>query len=231
MVSALKTIIQGFDPVKLADDLLKGYIQEQNNRLIAYAQTMIIEIGTKIKSYHKANNMDRTGNLLNSLCWGVSYKGKLLDSGFYREETLRDKGIADTSASYLHEWFPGDEKYLIPVNGRELAEEYIQKVGNTGSRGWKVFFAILAPYWGYWEEGFTLIHGGSVSSSGRKNGRLIKGYKGVRGATFMRFAVMAETYDQVRNDLKPAKKYYFNVSVPQYEHSKLKEKWGKYSGA
>lgn len=213
MASALKTIIQGFDPVKLANDLLKGYIQEQNNRLIAYAQTMIIEIGTKIKSYHKANNMDRTGNLLNSLCWGVSYKGKLLDSGFYREETLRDKGIAGTSASYLHEWFPGDEKYLIPVNGRKLAEEYIQKVGNTGSRGWKVFFAILAPYWGYWEKGFNMNPGFGGSPH------------------FVQFSVMAHIYDQVRNDLKPAKKYYFNVSVPQYEHSKLKEKWGKYSGA
>ena len=114
---------------------------------------------------------------------------------------------------------------MFPVNGRKFAEEYIQKAASTGTRGWKIVFGILAPYWGYWEKGFTLIHGGSVSSSGRKNGKLTKGYKGARGATFMRFAVMAEVYDQVRKELKPARKYYYNVSLPpNTPYSKLLEK-------
>lgn len=225
-----KSSLAGWNPETLKKQMMENVVAYNNARLVDYAKETIAKIGNKIKSYHSKNNMDRTGNLLNSLCWGVSYKGKLIEGGFFRDAVLNDKGIAKTSESFLHEWFSGDEKYLIPVNGRQLAEEYLQKVGNTGSSGWKVFFAILAPYWGYWEEGFTLIHGGSVSSSGRKNGKLTKGYKGARGATFMKFAVMAETYDQVRKDLKPARKYYFNVSVPQYSHQKLVKKWNKQAG-
>lgn len=211
------TKITGLNLDAFAKDLMKVYIQEQNNRLIQYAKETIVEIGNTIKTYQSKHNMDRTGNLLNSLCWGVSYKGKLLDSGFYREETLRDKGIAGTSESYLHEWshvsfidkydgsWAEDINADEPVNGRQLAEDYILKSGGGGSRGWKVFFAILAPYWGYWEEGFTLIHGFSRNSA-----------RTFYGATHKRFAVMAQFYDKVRKDLKPAKKYYFHVSVPKY---------------
>ena len=182
-----------------------------NSRLVEYAKETILKIGNKINTYHSKHNMDRTGNLLNSLCWGVSYKGKLVDGGFFRDAVHNSKGISRTSESFLHEWFSGDEKYLIPVDGRKLAEEYLRKVGNTGSTGWKVFFAILAPYWGYWEEGFNMkVRGKSMG--------------------FFQFAVMAETYDQVRRDLKPARKYYFNVSVPQYSHQKLIDKWNKQAG-
>lgn len=210
------TKITGLNLDAFAKDLMKVYIQEQNNRLIEYAKETIVEIGNTIKTYQSKHNMDRTGNLLNSLCWGVTYKNDLIGSGFYREAQTKSVWIGDGyySESFLHEFFGSQIFTMYPVNGRQLAEEYIQKNSNTGSRGWKVFFAILAPYWGYWEKGFTLTHGGSVSSSGRKNGRLIKGYKGIRGATFMRFAVMAQFYDKVRKDLKPAKKYYFNVSLP-----------------
>lgn len=206
-----KSSLTGWNPEMLKKQMMENAVAYNNARLVDYAKETIAKIGNKIKSYHSKNNMDRTGNLLNSLCWGVSYKGKLVEGGFFRDAVLNDKGIAKTSESFLHEWFSGDEKYLIPVNGRQLAEEYLQKVGNTGSSGWKVFFAILAPYWGYWEEGFNM----------KANGRPIG---------FFKFAVMAETYDQVRKDLKPARKYYFNVSVPQYSHQKLIDKWNKQAG-
>lgn len=206
-----KSSLTGWNPETLKKQMMENAVAYNNARLVDYAKETIAKIGNKIKSYHSKNNMDRTGNLLNSLCWGVSYKGKLVEGGFFRDAVLNDKGIAKTSESFLHEWFSGDEKYLIPVNGRQLAEEYLQKVGNTGSSGWKVFFAILAPYWGYWEEGFNM----------NANGRPIG---------FFKFAVMAETYDQVRKDLKPARKYYFNVSVPQYSHQKLIDKWNKQAG-
>ena len=206
-----KSSLTGWNPETLKKQMMENVVAYNNARLVDYAKETIAKIGNKIESYHSKNNMDRTGNLLNSLCWGVSYKGKLVEGGFFRDAVLNDKGIAKTSESFLHEWFSGDEKYLIPVNGRQLAEEYLQKVGNTGSSGWKVFFAILAPYWGYWEEGFNM------KAKGKSIG-------------FFKFAVMAETYDQVRKDLKPARKYYFNVSVPQYSHQKLVNKWNKQAG-
>ena len=206
-----KSSLTGWNPETLKKQMMENVVAYNNARLVDYAKETIAKIGNKIKSYHSKNNMDRTGNLLNSLCWGVSYKGKLVEGGFFRDAVLNDKGIAKTSESFLHEWFSGDEKYLIPVNGRQLAEEYLQKVGNTGSSGWKVFFAILAPYWGYWEEGFNM------KAKGKSIG-------------FFKFSVMAETYDQVRKDLKPARKYYFNVSVPQYSHQKLVKKWNKQAG-
>ena len=195
----------------LKKQMMENVVAYNNIRLVEYAKEKTLKIGNKIKTYHSKHNMDRTGNLLNSLCWGVSYKGKLVDGGFFRDAVHNSKGISSTSESFLHEWFSGDEKYLIPVDGRQLAEEYLRKVGNTGSTGWKVFFAILAPYWGYWEEGFNMkVRGKSIG--------------------FFQFAVMAETYDQVRKDLKPARKYYFNVSVPQYSHQKLIDKWNKQAG-
>ena len=206
-----KSSLTGWNPETLKKQMMENVVAYNNARLVDYAKETIAKIGNKIKSYHSKNNMDRTGNLLNSLCWGVSYKGNLVEGGFFRDAVLNDKGIAKTSESFLHEWFSGDEKYLIPVNGRQLAEEYLQKVGNTGSSGWKVFFAILAPYWGYWEEGFNM------KAKGKSIG-------------FFKFSVMAETYDQVRKDLKPARKYYFNVSVPQYSHQKLVKKWNKQAG-
>lgn len=208
--SYMASSLTGWNPSLLKKQIMENAVAYNNMRLVEYAKETILKIGNKIKTYHSKHNMDRTGNLLNSLCWGVSYKGKLVDGGFFRDAVHNTVRIGDdiTSESFLHEWFR-DEKYAFPVDGRQLAEEYLRKVGNTGSTGWKVFFAILAPYWGYWEEGFNM----------RTRGKSIG---------FFQFAVMAETYDQVRKDLKPARKYYFNVSVPQYSHESIAKKWNKY---
>ncbi len=191
-----------FDKKALKKALLNPIIEEQNKRLVEYAKEKIIDIGNEVKTYHSRHNMDRTGNLLDSLCWGVSYQGKLIDGGFYREASARGE-------SFLHEWFSGDTKYLIPVNGRALAESYLQKYGNGEAKAWKVFFAILAPYWGYWEKGFTL--------------------RTIGGSRHVQFAVMAQFYDSVKRDLKPARTR-FRVSVAKYERVKLEKKWRKYAG-
>lgn len=217
----IKSKVIGFNAKSMAAAMMKNVVAEQNRRLVEYAKEKILAIGNQIQTYHSRNHMNRTGHLLDSLLWGVSYEGKLVEGGFYRDAQARGE-------SYLHKFFSGDVKYLIPVNGRQLAQTYMQKYGNNGAKGWRVFFAILAPYWGYWEEGFTLVHGGSVSSSGRKNGKLIKGYKGVRGATFMKFAVMTQFYDEVKQDLKPAR-VRFRVSVAKYNRTKLEKKWEKYA--
>lgn len=168
----------------LKKELTEYWVKEQTRRLIEYAKEKIVSIGNTIQSYHSRNHMDRTGNLLNSLCWGVAYDGKLMDYGFFRDaESLKE--------SHLHERFKED--WQIPVNGHALADGYIKRYGKmSGANMWRVWFAILAPYWGYWEEGFTMVHGYSQQG-------------GFMGSTFVKFAVMSEVYDQVAKELAPAK--------------------------
>lgn len=168
------------------------WITEQNNRLVKYAKSKILLIGDKIMTYHSRNHMDRTGNLLDSLCWGLSYRGKLVDAGFYRNQRASE-------LSYLHEWF---HEPTEPVGGHVLAKNFIKQMGNLQYNGWRLFFAILAPYWGYWENGFNFKGGGSEK--------------------FLKFAVMTEFHDVVEADLKPAKVSFKSV-IPKYS----KESWEK----
>lgn len=213
--SMIKSKVIGFNAKSMAAAMMKNVVAEQNRRLVEYAKEKISAIGNQIQTYHSRNHMDRTGNLLNSLCWGVSYNGKLVEGGFFRDAVLNNKGIAKTSESFLHEWFSGDVKYLIPVNGRQLAQTYMQKYGNNGAKGWRVFFAILAPYWGYWEKGFTMKSGGGDSGI-------------PRSTRFMQFSVMTQFYDEIKKDLKPAR-VRFRVSVAKYNRTKLEKKWEKYA--
>lgn len=204
----IKSKVIGFNAKSMAAAMMKNVVAEQNRRLVEYAKEKILAIGNQIQTYHSRNHMDRTGNLLDSLLWGVSYEGKLVEGGFYRDAQARGE-------SYLHEWFSGDVKYLIPVNGRQLAQTYMQKYGNNGAKGWRVFFAILAPYWGYWEKGFTMKSGGGDSGI-------------PRSTRFMQFAVMTQFYDEIKKDLKPAR-VRFRVSVAKYNRTKLEKKWKKYA--
>ena len=204
----IKSKVIGFNAKSMAAAMMKNVVAEQNRRLVEYAKEKMLAIGNQIQTYHSRNHMDRTGNLLDSLLWGVSYEGKLVEGGFYRDAQARGE-------SYLHEWFSGDVKYLIPVNGRQLAQTYMQKYGNNGAKGWRVFFAILAPYWGYWEKGFTMKSGGGDSGT-------------PRSTRFMQFAVMTQFYDEIKKDLKPAR-VRFRVSVAKYNRTKLEKKWEKYA--
>lgn len=203
-----------FNVNALREELTKNLVEEQTRRLIVYAEEKIKEIGDKINSYPRANHMDRTGNLLNSLCWGVAYDNDLKASGFYRN-------ASSTKLSYLHERY--EESKAYPVDGHAEAEKYIRMYGKLGSGGgtWRVWFAVLAPYWGYWEEGFTM--------------------RSRNSSAFMRFAVMSQFYDKVTQELKPAKVTY-KTSSPKYSkeslhkdyntrvndpYSKFNKKWGK----
>lgn len=211
-----KSRVVGFNPKQLEQQLLQGYITEQRKRFVDYAQRTIQSIGNEIKSYHSRHNMDRTGNLLDSLCWGVSYQSKLLDSGFYRPaQAPWESGLHEWSTASFKDKY-GDYAERVnadePVNGHQLAQEYIDKYGNNPTKGWKVFFAILAPYWGYWEKGFTLRAG--IGSGGKEK--------------FMRFAVMSQFYDTVKADLKPSR-VRFNVSIAKFAskslYSRAKKNW------
>ena len=181
-----------FDAKKLAAEMMKNLSAEQTNRLIEYAKQTILEIGNKIQTYHSRNHMYRSGHLLRSLCCGVSYDGKLVYGGFYGDIALKKHTTwweKDTTNSYLHEWIPEYEAFQI--DGRQMAQNYIQRYGSAGSgnKTWRVFFAILAPYWGYWETGFNMVHGKGKNKK----------------SSFHQFAVMTEFYDKVSKDLNPAK--------------------------
>lgn len=200
-----KTKVTGLNLDVLRKDLTQQLVKAQTDLLVSYAAGKIVEIGATISSYHSRHHMDRTGNLLDSLCWGVSYDGQLQQSGFYREAMA-------TMPSGLHEWWNVQTRYYGPfdhytlpsqyeVNGRQLAQQFIEKQGNTSYKGWLLFFAILAPYWGYWEEGFTLVNG--LSRKGN-----------FQGAARRRFAVMTQMYDTVKNDLRPAKTTFKTKAVP-----------------
>lgn len=207
-----------FNANALRSQLTKQLVAQQTQLLVDYAKAKIVEIGDTIRTWHSAHHMDRTGHLLNSLCWGVSYNGQLQEGGFYRQASAHGN-------SYLHEWFSGDVKYLIPVNGHELAQRYLETYGNNGGQGWKVFFAILAPYWGYWEKGFKMKSGGGTVYKGTSRERRMP----QKTVGTYQFAVMTHFYDQIRTDLKPARTR-FRVSVAKYDKPKLEKKWEKYAG-
>lgn len=189
------------DKQALFNEMFDALSNEQTLRLIEYAKEKIIKIGDKIQTYNSKNHMDRTGHLLNSLCWYVSYEGEMKANGFYREESYQDKGMYGSSESWLHEFLPDSAEN---VYGRELANEYLAKHQSGNSKGWKVSFAILAPYWAYWEQGFKM-----------------KGHFG-GGSQFLKFAVMSEFFDELRTELKPYKKVTFTISTPKYSYKSNK---------
>ena len=187
---------------EMREAITASSIELKTQLLIDYAKRTIQAIGWAIQSRGGAHGMDRTGNLLNSLCWGVSYRGELRGSGFYREAN-------STRVSQLHEWSKYADAY--PVYGHMFAQEYIEKYGGGGgsfTEGWRVFFAILAPYWGYWEEGFTLKP---------RKGR----------ARRMRFMVMTKFYDRVAKDLKPTN-IRFKVHVAEYTQESMSKHYESY---
>jgi hypothetical protein len=92
-----------------------------------------------------------------------------------------------------------------PVNGHQLAADYLAQAHKTCKAGeWMVFFAILAPYWGYWEKGFNITprFGGNTTQM------------------FLQFAVMSQFYDIVKSNLKPARTR-IKVYVPKYASKSL----------
>lgn len=208
----MTTRFVGFDANKMKEDMLKLVIDEQNIRLVDYAKKTIKSIGDTIKTYHSRNNLDRTGNLLNSLCWGVSYRGEMIDSGFYREAVVHTKvntwgeergmGIQGGTSSYLHEFFDDMEE----VNGRQLAEDFLAKQQGVFPSGWRVFWAILAPYWGYWESGFTL-----------------RPHYGTGRTMYIQFSVMSQHYTRIIKDLYPAQMR-STAYVPKYYYKNKKYK-------
>lgn len=168
-----------FNGEKLKKEMFDKIAKEQTNRLIAYAEKRIMQIGADFQSW------DRTGNLLDSLCWAVFYDGKRKKYDYYR------RGGA-TEDAYLHELSKPPIKQLS--DGRIAAQNFLVSYKPEITKGWELVFGVLAPYWGYWEEGHINI---------------------LKGRQFVKFAIMSQQFDQISNDLKPAKTT-FTVTVPKY---------------
>lgn len=192
---------------------MESAIKEQNRRLVEYAEGHIMLLGETINSWNSRHHMDAEGNLLDSLCWGVCYNGETVANGFYRNQKATD-------ATYMHgwsnvSWREKSKKSLLynkwiemdagePVYGHERAEAFLaQAHKKCKAHQWMVFFAILAPYWGYWEKGFHMTKGFGGNSS-----------------SFLQFAVMTQFYDQVKASLKPAKTR-ISVYVDRYASKSL----------
>ena len=222
---ATKTRIIGWNPNAFLKEVTDNAIALQNQRLVEYAVKEVESLGKKILSYNYSNNLDRTGNLLNSVCWGVYYNGKRKGYGFYRDPILRDKGIYGTSESYLHEFFGGTED----VDGRQRAEDFLNSYKPT-NKGWRVIFAILAPYWGYWESGFMMRGGGGVYSWQAPKKLVGKKVTPRFNAGFKQFQVMTHVFDEVRTELKPAETH-LTVYVPKYSHNARSIKGKKYANS
>lgn len=185
-----RVTIKGLKPYLNAwkKDLTKDYIKAQGESLVSYARNKIIDIADAIKA--TGYDMEDNGNLLDSLCWVVSFDGKKVGSGYYR------KGTA-TEITYLHALFPEEVRKLYPVNGHALASMFIREHAKKSEKGqWRVYFAILAPYWGYWELG----------------------HHNVLTHRYEKFAIMVETRDDVSRDLNPAV-VDFHSSYPTYSAS------------
>jgi hypothetical protein len=195
--------IINFNAEAIKAKILESAVEEQSKRLVEYAKKEIIKIGDRINTYSSANHMDRTGNLLNSLVWGVCYNGKLVERGFYRNAD-------STEESYNHEWFDADTRSMFPVDGHEMARKFSSEYARRSGKGWKIFFAILAPYWGDWERGFTMRTGGGESNIPVRT-------------RFMQFKVMSHAYDDIRMELKPMQ-IHISVYRNMYEYRSRKYK-------
>ena len=171
-----------FDTKAAAASIFAAIAEAQTKRLIAFAKKEIKSIGNDISVAPTKNNLDATGNLLDSLCWVVSYGGKVKDFGYYRTATASED-------SHLHEY---SRSIKQSVNGHFLASQFVASYTPTVTNGWEVAFAILAPYWGYWE----------------------KGHRG-RSGTKQQWSVMTRHYDVIRKAI-PAGKTKFHTYVAKY---------------
>lgn len=91
--------------------------------------------------------------------------------------------------SYLHEL----DENPIPVNGRALARQFLA-THTPSEKGWEIVWGVLVPYYAYWEEG----------------------HENVFYRSRVKFAMMTQHYDQIKNKLGSKVNVTIEISVPRY---------------
>lgn len=164
----------------------REYEIEQTARLIAYAKEQVVLMAKEIEQIITSQD-GNTGNLLDSLCWGVWHNKKRQGLGYYRDA----QAIED---SYLHEFSPMIRE---SVNGHFLAQQFLAQYQDnlTITDGWQVVWGVLAPYYAYWEQGHI---------------------NKLFGGQFIQFTAMSQRYDHIKNELGPRCRVDFKVTVPTY---------------
>ena len=125
---AYKTKVK-FNAESIKKKIWSKVSREQTKRLKDYAMIKLDDMATS----HTFSN--RTYNLQDSLVWGVFFNGHLKSHGFYGRARAKEN-------SYLHEW----SREPIPVNGRNLAKNFIMTYHSQVTGGWEVVWAAVAPY-------------------------------------------------------------------------------------
>ena len=127
-----------------AEAMRKSVSEEQTQRLIQYAELEIQNIATELFGGALFRGDYATGNMADSLCWGVWYNNKMAKIGYYL-----DKAQA-FFPSYLHQL---SKNRKTEVYGRQLAQQFLAQYKPTIDKGWEIVFGCLAPYEAYWEQG------------------------------------------------------------------------------
>ena len=105
---------------KVFEDGIKKALISMQKKLVGKGINIAEKYVSEAVHAYDEEDANLTGNLLNSLCWGVAYSGELKASGFFRN-------AQSTKISYLHEW--STEYAAFPVDGHSLAAEYIERYG------------------------------------------------------------------------------------------------------
>lgn len=106
----------------------------QTERLCEYAPEALS------KAYEQRSFQNDTMNLADSYVWAVYYKGVLKKSGY-----LWDSVTATTPSKYHGE----------DVNGRQLADEFVEKYTPQSDATWEMVIAATTPYAPVLEKGNT----------------------------------------------------------------------------
>jgi len=122
-------------------------VRQQTAKLCVYASEMM----KKINAFREAGMVnpsgDWTGNLGDSLCWIVYYKGQIQKSGYAREQAFAQEAQYDSDVS-------GD------IWGRKLADDFIRSHNPSATKGWEVVWAATVNYASKLEKGISDVYGG-----------------------------------------------------------------------
>jgi len=136
----MRVIVHKFNSDLFKQGVLTSYVKKQTKLLEEYADKELSAMATS----HEFKN--QTYNLQDSLVWIVYFNGEKRSYGFY------GGGRAEEN-SYLHAWEKKDN--MIPVNGRQSAQQFVDTYEPTLKQGWVVVWASTAPYGAYLENGST----------------------------------------------------------------------------